>query len=475
MARLSIMDAAFLQMESPQTPAHVGGLQIFEPPKGREKDFLQDLIAEFEKGGKVEEPFNQRLKVPTFKLLDPLPSWETDPEFDLNYHVRFAGLPRPGNNDQLFTLVERLHSRQLDRTRPLWELYCIEGLEGGRVAIYTKIHHALVDGVSGMKLMAASLSTDPDAKSGKAPWQVDTRRKHDPDVAPPPAASAVAGLRNMLETQLGTLPEIGKNFQSMIKQLAGQQEGDLAIPFTAPATPFNTDVGQHRRFAVETLSVPEVKALGAVFGATVNDVVLAICSGALRSYLKQHSQLPSRPLITICPVSIRPKDGEAGGNQISFIAVDLATHVPDPVERLRAIKASAQAAKDQMADMSPEGKKNFAILMNSMNAMIGNSNLLKALPPPANLVISNVPGPPVPFYLYGAKLVGMYPVSVLTHGQALNITITSTEDRLAFGLIADRAAVPDLRWMASLIRSSYEELVKAAGMDVPETTAEAAE
>ncbi|MGB1088709.1 MAG: wax ester/triacylglycerol synthase domain-containing protein, partial [Alphaproteobacteria bacterium] len=301
MARLSVMDAAFLQMESQQTPAHVGGLQIFEPPKGREKDFLQDLIVEFEKGGKVEQPFNQRLKEPTIKLLDPLPSWETDPEFDLNYHVRFAALPRPGNNDQLFTLVERLHARQLDRSRPLWELYCIEGLEGGRVAIYTKIHHALVDGVSGMKLMAAALSTDPDSKSGKAPWQVDTRRRADPDVPPPPAASLLSGVRNALETQLNTLPEIGRNFQSMIKQLAGQQDGDLAIPFTAPSTPFNTDVTQHRRFAVETLSVPEVKALGAVFGATVNDVVLAICSGALRSYLKQHSALPARPLISICP------------------------------------------------------------------------------------------------------------------------------------------------------------------------------
>lgn len=457
MSRLTFLDAAFLQMESPEAPAHVAGLQIYEPPADYDGDFLQDLIAEFSKAGQVVPPFNQRLAFPTIKLFNRMPYWETDPEFDLNYHVRFAALPRPGTMDQLFTLIERLHSRQLDQTRPLWEAYCIEGLEGGRIALYMKMHHSVIDGVSGMKMLAQMLSTDPNAPLPKAPWQVDTRKPTDPDVEPPQTAQIVNSLRKTLSRQLSTLPEISGQFGSMLKQFVGLEEGHLAVPFTAPSTPFNTNITPHRRFAVGTISLSELKQVGDQLGGTINDVVLAVCAGALREYLKSHRQLPNRPLITACPVSLRPQGAAAGGNQISTIMVQLATHIPDPIERFKQIKASADEAKHNAMSMSKEAQWNFAIVANGMNLAM-QAVPPGLMPPPMNVVISNVPGPRETLYLYGARLINNYPVSLLMHGQALNITVTSYEDKMDFGLLADRKAMPDLSYLARLVNQAFEEL-----------------
>ncbi len=461
MARLSLLDMDFLQMESAESPAHVGGLQIFEPPKDYEGDFVQDLVEDLKKGGPVVPPFNQRLKMPS-SILGGFPEWELDPEFDLDYHVRFSALPRPGTMDQLFTLIERIHSRQLDRTRPLWEAYLIEGLEDGRFVMYTKMHHSVIDGIAGMRLIAQTLSVSPDVGVVKAPWQIDTRRKSDPDVAPPPAADILGNIIAGARKQLKTLPEIAQNFVDLGRQMAGVEDTSLAMPFGAPRTQFNYPVTAHRRFAVDSLDMAEVKALGKRLGGTINDVVLSVCAGALRQYFVEHQSLPDRPLNTVVPVSFRPEDGSSGGNQISAIMVDLATHIADPVQRFYAIRKSADSAKAQVKAMSKEGKANYAIMMNGMNLVLDPLIRTGVVPPASNLVISNVPGPPVTLYLNGARLTGMYPVSVLMHGMGLNITITSYEGRLDFGLIACRKAVPDLRHMASLISSEFRKLEEAA-------------
>ena len=467
MARLGIMDAAFLQIESRNTPAHIAGLQIFEPPKDYDGDWLHDLIEAFEKGGPVVPPFNQRLKKPNWRELNPLPEWEEDPEFDLDYHVRYAALPRPGTMQQLFTLVERLHSRQIDQTRPLWEMYCIEGLEDGRLALYFKVHHSVVDGVSGMKLMESTLSKDKNAPLPKAPWQTDLRKPRDPDVAPPAAAELIDGISSMMRTQLGTLKEIGNEFLKMGKQFAGVEEGHLGVPFTAPKTPFNVNVTPHRRFAVGTIALSELRALGTELDGTINDVVLTLCSTALRNYLKHHNILPDRPLITACPVSIRPKDADAGGNQITVIMVDLATHIPDILQRYQQIKLSADEAKSGVAEMSKEARWNYAVFNNSLNILMLPFNRMGVMPPAMNLVVSNVPGPREPLYMFGGKLTNNYPVSLLMDGQGLNITVTSYEDKMDFGLLADRKAMPDLSYLAQLIEEAFAELKEAAALYSP--------
>jgi len=474
MARLGIMDAAFLQIESRNTPAHIAGLQIFEPPKNYDGDWLYDLIEAFNKGGAVVPPFNQRLKKPKLRDLSVMPEWEEDPEFDLDYHVRYAALPRPGTMEQLFTLVERLHSRQIDQSRPLWECYCIEGLQDGRMALYFKVHHSVVDGVSGMKLMEATLSKDPKAPLPKAPWQTDLRKPRDPDVAPPAAAELIGGVSSMMRTQLGTLKEIGNEFLKMGKQFAGVEEGHLGVPFTAPKTPFNVNVTPHRRFAVGTITLSELRDVGQKLNGTVNDIVLSVCSTALRNYLKHHNMLPDRPLITACPVSLRAKDADAGGNQISVIMVDLATHIPDTYQRYQAIKLSADEAKAGVQNMSKEARWNYAIFNNSLNILMLPLAKTGVMPPAMNLVISNVPGPREPLYLFGAKLTNNYPVSLLMDGQGLNITVTSYEDKMDFGLLADRKAMPDLPYLAQLIEDAFAELKEVAerhallGDDAPE-------
>ncbi len=461
MARLSLLDMAFLQMESPESPAHVGGLQIFEPPKDYEGDFVQDLVEELKTGGPVVPPFNQRLKMPS-SIFGGFPEWEQDPEFDLDYHVRFSALPRPGTMDQLFTLIERIHARQLDRTRPLWEAYLIEGLDDGRFVMYTKMHHSVIDGIAGMRLIAQTLSTTPETGVAKAPWQIDTRKKSDPDVAPPPAVDIIGNIVSGVRKHMKTLPEIAQNFVDLGRQMAGVEDTSLAVPFGAPQTQFNHPITAHRRFAVDSLDMAEVKALGKQMGGTINDVVLAVCAGALRRYFVEHQALPDRPLNTVVPVSFRPQDGSSGGNQISAIMVDLATHIADPVQRFYAIRKSANSAKSQVQGMSKEGKQNYAVLMNGLNVALDPLVRTGAVAPASNLVISNVPGPPVTLYLNGARLTAMYPVSVLMHGMGLNITITSYEGRLDFGLIACRKAVPDLRYMATLVSSEFKALQEAA-------------
>lgn len=456
MARLNLQDAAFLQVETTECPAHVAGLQIYQLPDHYEGNFFREMMSRIDLSIPPAPPFNMKLKNPSISL-DVLPSWVEDKNFDLDYHVRYSALPAPGTMDQLMKIVERLHSRLLDRTRPLWECYYIDGLEGNRVALYFKIHHASMDGVAAMSILSRVTSTMPQTKNVKGIWQAGaTKRKADPQVEnlTMRLLRTYSGLRD----QAKSLQQLSSTaIKSGMQALSGGTRHSPR-PFTAPATIFNRAITQHRRFAVHTIPLSRIKSISGDLGMTVNDLVLAICAGALRRYLQDHKALPAKPVLAMCPVSVRPKDAEQSGNQISMIVTTLATDEPDTIKRLHRIHESAKEAKDNLSALSREAATNYALLMNGALLLANASGLGDKIAPPANLVISNVPGPRERLFLMDAELVNNYPMSVLVHGQALNITVTSYADELDFGLLAAREAMPDLDSLATYIGEACDEL-----------------
>lgn len=467
MRRLNIQDSAFLTIETDESPTHVAGLQILELPTRYKGNFFQDMFDRFDLTAPPVSPFNLKLGGQLSKL-ELTPRWVEDEDFDLDYHVRFVRLPEPGTMEQLTALVSRLHGQCLDRAHPLWECYCIEGIEGNRVAQYIKIHHALVDGMAAMSILSSTLSTTPRNKMTKGFWQMEPKRRSATTQAEAPkrdmvslATESLSQVVEGLSTTGRTVGELGgKLLRGGFHMLSGDTR-DAPLPFQAPQTMFNTTICRHRRFGVATLPLSRVKDTGKNLDATVNDIVLAICAGALRKYLSAHKALPVKPLTTMCPVSVRPKDAEQAGNSISMIVTTLATDIEEPLERLEAIKKSSRSAKDQVNHLSREAATNYSLLLNAAVLASNAVGLGGTVPPPANLVISNVPGPREQLYINGAKLVANYPMSVLIHSQALNITVTSYMDSIDFGLMADRETIPDVDLMADMVIEAAIELEEA--------------
>ncbi len=469
MRRLNIQDSAFLTVETDESPTHVAGLQILQLPPRYKGNFFQEMFDRFDLSAPPQAPFNLKLGGQLSKL-ELTPRWVEDKDFDLDYHIRFVRLPEPGTMEQLTALVSRLHGQRLDRAHPLWECYCIEGIEGNRVAQYIKIHHALVDGVAAMSILSSTLSRSARHRQDKGFWQMPVMRNKKV-----PAKAGPAPKRDMVSLALESLSQVAEGVNTTtrtVSELGGKllrggfhilsgDERDAPLPFQAPPTIFNTTICRHRRFGVATLPLTRIKDTGKNLDATVNDIVLAICAGALRKYLKVHKALPAKPLTTMCPVSVRPKDAEQEGNSISMIITTLATDVDDPLKRLEVIKRSSRAAKDKVNHLSREAATNYSLLLNAAVLATNAVGLGGTVPPPANLVISNVPGPREQLYVNGAKLVANYPMSVLVHSQALNITVTSYLDSIDFGLMADREVVPDVDLMADLVIEAAQELEDA--------------
>lgn len=450
--RLKALDLAFLALETRKTPVNVAGLVVFEIPKDYRGNFVRDLL------GKLETcqpgpPFNQKLSTGGPVALR---EWITDTHFDFDYHVRHSALPKPGSMDDLFALASRLHSRVMDRERPLWEFHLIEGLKGRRFAMYMKMHHAAIDGMGGIAILESCFSEDPQAPV-RAPWQ-----------GSPPKARAAnpGGLLSFLDSaakqvlnqaQLGV--ELGRMVVGHSMKPLGLKPDDSPIPFSAPNSCFNVPISGARRFHAETLSLVELKALGKQAGATVNDMVLAICAGALRAYLLEKDALPERTLVATVPVSVRQINRT--GNQITYVTAKLGTDLADPMARLRAIGASTVQAKQEVASVSPAAATSFAVMAQGLVAVLNRFHLTDLLPPPANVTISNIPGPRKALYFGGARMLADYPLSVLVDGQALNITVISYADAIDFGLMACRDTVPDVDHLGELMRAAIAEL-KAA-------------
>lgn len=455
MKKLSLIDWSFLQAETFEKPAHVAGLWIFQLPKGYRGHFFRHLIEGFTDWQIVNPPFNLKLETPLPKL--DLPHWVEDEKVDLDYHVRYKTLPKPGKLSQLMAQVESIHSRLLDRSRPLWELYFFKGLQGRRVAIYFKMHHALVDGVAGLELMVNTFSLSPTTRASRALWQPPVEATREA-----PSSRFLAKVGKVYADvfhQIRAMPELSATLAKTGLQALHLQKSPVPLPFTAPKTLLNKPVSAQRSFAVHSLSLNAIKALSQAADATVNDVILAVCAGALRRYLEAHQALPKQPLVAWMPVSVRSaKNSQNGGNQVAIMLCSLATDLADTRQRFNAIKGSADAAKAEFSHHSVEVTSQTTLLLGGLLMLTQQFHLTKPIAPAANVIVSNLPGPKQALYLNGAELVAQYPLSMLIDGLALNMTIISHADRLDFGLLACREALPDLSLLADYLGDAFAEL-----------------
>ena len=448
--KLNGLDLAFLSLEKQSTPVNVANLMVFDIPSDYEGNYCLDLLHKLE-AQPVGKPFNLKLSTPHSARL---PSWIEDDHFDIHFHVRHSALPKPGTEQDLLELISRLHSRLLDRGRPLWEFYLIEGLQGNRFAIYMKMHHASIDGMGGIELMETILSPSAD-QPVKAPW---TGLPDRPQKAK--EHLSFSEKTTQLTRQMGDRAKLLKDLSSLVLgqglKTIGMKNNTAPAPFTAPKSMFNVPITGARRFAVKNISLSEIKSVGKEAGATVNDMVLAMCSGALRKYMREKQQLPKKSLMATVPVSVRQVN--RSGNQITYVAARLATDEPDTLTRLQKISASTDNAKHEIEDLSPGAATSFAVIAQGLVAVMNQLNMTELLPPPANVTISNVPGPKIPLYFGDAKLVGTYPLSVLIDGQSLNITVVSYNDNVGFGLMACRDVIPDVAILADYIADALESI-----------------
>ncbi len=438
--RLPVTDAGWLLIEGRETPMHVAGLQLFTLPDDVPPEFVRELYAWLRKQTDIQRPFDQRLQHPYGRA--GTYAWETDPGIDLEYHVRHSALPQPGRIRELLALTSRLHSTLLDRHRPLWEIHLVEGLDDGRIAVYTKFHHSMFDGVGAIRQMLRSFSPDEEARDLPPPWCIPPVER-----TATGEASALEVLRKTISAPVGQASAAVGATRALAKQLISKVRGVEAevVPFQSPNSILNGRITGARRFAADSYDLERVKALSKELGATLNDVVLTVCSGALRAYLDTIGGLPDKPLIALCPVSIRRDDESTGGNAISMLLADLATDEPDPLQRLARIKASMDRGKERLASMNQTELIDYALLLSAPTILGNLAGTAGRTRPVYNVVISNVPGPRNDLFWNGARMDGMYPVSLLPDGQALNITLTSYVDTLAFGVTACRKTLPHVQ------------------------------
>ncbi len=442
--RLSTSDAAFLNIESRDTPMHIAGLQIYTLPEGAPADFIKNIVQRFRTVSSVGGPFNLILNNSVLSSLAPTMTEST--KIDLDYHVRHSALPDPGGQRELGELISHLHSQLLDRSRPLWTCHVIEGLEGNQFAIYTKMHHALADGISAMRLNERSLATTPDG-DWFPPWE---KR----DIAPkaPRTPKAKTSKLKLLEW-----PAVMSNaFKPLFQRVAGAEP--ILRPFEAPHSVLNGAVTGARRVATQQLDLARIKAVAKASGGSVNDVFLAICSSAIRRHLQSHSALPDTSLIAAVPVSLREEGDETTGNAIGFLWTALATDVVDTRDRYNAIRASMEASKTHLKGIPQQARMAFTIMTFAPAGAYMLTGLGAKVRPPMNLTISNVPGPAHPLYLNGARLQASYPISIPTQGQALNITGVSYDGQLNVGFTGSRDSLPSLQKMAIYASEALDEL-----------------
>ncbi|CAA0234236.1 WS/DGAT/MGAT family O-acyltransferase [Acinetobacter baumannii] len=451
MRPLHPIDFIFLSLEKRQQPMHVGGLFLFEIPENAPETFVHDLVEEIRQSKSIPvPPFNNRLN----GLF-----WDEDEEFDIDHHFRHIALPHPGRIRELLVYISQQHSSLIDRAKPLWTCDIIEGIEGNRFAMYFKIHHAMVDGVAGMRLIEKSLSKTPQEKHVVPLWCVESKRTKRLKV-PKPNTSKIKSILGGIKSQLEVTPKVMQELSQTIFKEMGKNP-DYVSTFQAPVSILNQRVSASRRFAAQSFELSRLRKISKALGVTINDVVLAVCSGALREYLISHNSLPKKPLIAMVPASLRTDDSDVS-NRITMILANLGTHKDQPLERLEIIRRSMQNSKQRFSRMTANEILNYSAVVYGpagLNIMSGMLPKRQAF----NLVISNVPGPREPLYWNGAKLDALYPASIVMDGQALNITMTSYLDKLEVGLTACRNALPKMQNLLTHLEDEiqrFEEIIE---------------
>jgi diacylglycerol O-acyltransferase / wax synthase len=487
MQQLSGLDASFLYMETGAQFGHVGSLTLYDPREAHEGSLYLALRRTLPERLHLLPPFRRRIVEVPFGLDHPY--WIEDPNFDLDFHMRHIAVPPPGSNEQLAELVSHLHASPLDRSRPLWQLWVIEGLESGQTALYIKVHHCTIDGVSGVEMTSTVL--DRTREGGATPPE---HGHWTPEPIPGDGEMFARGLGGML-LQPGKAVRFAirtaRDLPGMAPLLAPVAEamglGRLPWPLgprrteqvdaprlpqiAAPRTSFNRSITPHRRFAFITLSLADARRVRKAFGTTLNDVVMALCAGALRRYLEERGELPDEALVASVPVSVRSETEKATySNRVTAVMAELATDEPDPVKRLRRIHEAMRSAK-QMQEAIPatllQDFTQFATpaLFAQAARIAARLRIADRMRPPFNLIISNVPGPREPLYCGGAQMRTYYPVSAVAEGQGLNITVQSYLDQLDFGVITCRELVSDPWKIARYLGEALEELSKLAGRE----------
>jgi len=467
MEPLSGLDGTFLNLETFATPMHVGSLHLFEAPADDQGDFVDAVFAMLEQ--RMVPVLRRRLASLPLNLANPI--W-LQGEVDLGRHIERIRIPAPGSWLQLQSVVANLHAELLDRTRPLWKLYVLDGLASGEKAYYFKIHHAMLDGQSGAALADALFDTSPDATTRSPAEQQAATQFHSKPGALRLVAAAfkhdatqyvklVRDLPGVMRTLAGLVRSSGEQARpTAAKQ--GKPAGKRSMAF-GPKTRLNITIGHEREFAAATIALAEVKAIANFCEATVNDVVLTVCGGALRRYLARLGPLPKKSLIASMPISLRRKGDNGFHTKATLSLVSLASHLANPLKRLQAVRHHTTATKvvaKKSQSVMPTDFPSIGVpwLVSALAKLYGRSGVPDALPPLANVLISNVVGPTVPLYVGGLRMTGYWPLSIVEHGVGLNITLMSYDGKLCLGLTAARCAVPDVQQLADDFLFAFEEM-----------------
>jgi WS/DGAT/MGAT family acyltransferase len=451
MKPISPTDALFLIGESREHPMHVGSLQLFEPPEDAGPHFVRESYQAMLECTQVQPTFS---KHPAFFGGVTNLAWSFDNDVELDYHLRRSALPEPGRVRDLLELTSRLHGSLLDRHRPLWEAHLVEGLRDGRYAVYTKYHHSLMDGVTALRLMQRAFSADPHDDDVRVPWDLPPRERKEERKRP--------SLLDRVSSTAGSAFALAPSTLKLAR--AALLEQQLVLPFRAPRSMFNVRIGGARRVAAQSWALERIKAVKSAAGVTVNDVILAMSSGALRAYLLDQNALPDDPLTAMVPVNLRRDEDDRGGNMVGTFLCNLATNLDDPAKRLETISTSIRDTKEVFTQLPPVQQ----LALSAFN--IGGLFLglvpgyLSTASPPFNIVISNVStGRSEPLYWRGSRLDGNYPLSIALDGQAVNITVTNNAENLDFGLVGCRRSVPHLQRLLGHLETSLKDLERAVG------------
>lgn len=459
MQKLGALDANFLYSETPRNPNHVASLQKFELPEGTDAgDFVSGLKAYM--AARIHlVPYLAR-KIQFIPGGFDHPVWVTADNFDINDHIEEVKLPGTGDDHQLESCIADIHSQLMDRSKPLWKLVVITGLQDGYIAFYNQVHHACIDGMAGQAATQILMDTTPDHPTHVPPAGFPCAEK------PGLIDLYISSIQNLVNTQLNSALSFFNGVDSLARitqRVIDPSKSFGAVLESAPDTVFNKSIGNKRSFAFGELPLDGVKVTGKSVGCKVNDVFLAICAGGLRKYLLRNQELPNGSLIAGCPVSLRKPGDDGMDNQVTMMSVSLATDITDPRLRLLAIKDSAETAKEVTADFAGSYNPDIALpglpLVSSTAALIADQlNTADHFTMPINVVISNVPGPRETLYANGARMLTHYPVSVPAQGLGLNITVQSYRDTLYFGVTACKKALPDAALLREDMLEAYREL-----------------
>jgi WS/DGAT/MGAT family acyltransferase len=465
MQRLTGLDAAFLALETPAAHMHVMGVAVLDPSTAPPGPFHERVRALMEARLHLVPPLRRRLVEVPFGL--DVPGWIDDPDFDLDYHLRRAALPAPGGPAELSAFVADIASRPLDRRHPLWESYVVEGLEHGHQAFVTKIHHSLIDGVAGVAILAALFDLERDAPlrpvEPAEEWQGE-RQPSEPEML----GRAVVSLARQPVKLVRAVRKLAPGVVRAARR-ARDEELDIALPLTSPRLSMNRSITPRRITSFVSVPLADVKAVKNALGVTVNDVVLAVSAGALRSYLDRRGELPDKPLVAAIPTSVRAADDAGFGNKVSSMFASLPVEIDDPIERVEAINRSMTGAKGVHEEVGTSTLEDWAelaapaLFSRAMRAYT-RLRLGERVRPVINLVASNVPGPPWPLYFAGAQMVAIHPLGPIFDDCGLNLTVISYLDHIDFGFIGCRELLSDIDDLAAAVPEALTEVMKAAGV-----------